>query len=114
VGVDEQKAGGANLVAQRRDSAKQDGAVRAVEQREALLVERPADTAIDAVDHGQQRRLVGEPAGTSGWVRSRCGDVRRDGSVGQRRGQTRITQSGRRLGLTAGSPGTVEAHPDQI
>ena len=65
VGVDEEQTGGPLLVAQCRESAEQDSAVRAVEQREALLAERAEDTAVDAVDRGQQRSLVRESANTS-------------------------------------------------
>ena len=60
VGVDEQQAGPAGGVAQRRDRREQKRTVRAVEQRETAGAQTVPDAGVDGVDHRQQCRFVDE------------------------------------------------------
>jgi hypothetical protein len=61
VSVHEEQSGGFAEVTQRRNSAEQDSAVAAVEDREAVLLQRCAHACVEGVHHFQQSALVHEP-----------------------------------------------------
>jgi hypothetical protein len=90
VGVDEQQAGPAGAVAQRRDRREQNRTVRAVEQREAVGAQTMPDAGVDGVDHHQQCRFVDEAG------RAACAGRRGQDDVGgELRGRQRRLEAGR-------------------
>jgi hypothetical protein len=90
VGVDEQQAGPAAAVAQRRDRREQNRTVRAVQQREAAGAQTMPDAGVDGAGHHQQRRLVDEAG------RAACAGRRGQDDVGgELRGRQRRLQAGR-------------------
>jgi hypothetical protein len=56
--IDEEKPGGVAEATQRRNSAEQDSAVAAVEDREAVLLKRCAHARVNRVHHFHQRAFV--------------------------------------------------------
>ena len=111
--VDEDEPGGAVDVPHGGDRAKQDGAVRAVEQREAAG-QRLSHALVHRRHHLHQCALV-EEAGQRAASRVGVGhhDVRRELGLGERRRQAGLAQPRRRGGLPTRPAGPVEAHPDE-
>lgn len=59
--IDEQQPGPFAEVTQRGDSAEQDSAVAAIEDREAVLLQRRTHTRVNSLHHFQQSTLIHEP-----------------------------------------------------
>jgi len=59
--VDEQQPGRFSEITHRGNSAEQDSAVAAVEDRETVLLQRRAHARVDSLHHFQQSTFIQEP-----------------------------------------------------